>query len=137
MRPLVAFFILSLAALPLLAIDTVYLRGKVKLPDGAAPGKSVDIELVCGSSDPVRMLTTGKNGVFNLKAERDDFNHIARAMPSTGMALSESSSYSGPCVLKAALKGYDSSSIDLSTFTIGKDMKLPDLTLSPKIEKQK
>ncbi len=35
------------------------------------------------------MLTTGKNGVFNLKAERDDFNHIARALPTTGMALSE------------------------------------------------
>jgi hypothetical protein len=131
------FLALGLIALPLLAIDTVYLRGQVKLPDGSAPGKSVDIELVCGKADPVRMLSTGKNGVFNLKAERDDFNHIARAMPTAGMALSESTSYTGPCVLKAALKGYDSSSIDLSTFTIGKDMKLPDLTLSPKLEKQK
>lgn len=123
-------------ALPLLAVDTVYLRGQVKLPDGAKPGKSVDIMLVCGNADPVRMLTTGKNGVFNLKAERDDFNHIARALPTTGMALGEGSTYTGPCVLKGALKGYDSSSIDLAKFTIGEDMKLPDLILSPKLPKK-
>ena len=134
---LLFFAAAAMAALPLLAIDTVYLRGQVKMPDGAAPGKGVDIMLVCGSNDPVRMLTTGKNGVFNLKVERDDFNHIARAMPSTGMAMSDGASYSGRCVLKGALKGYDSSSIDLANFTIGQDMKLPDLELSPKAEKGK
>lgn len=126
-----------LAAVPALAIDTVYLRGQVKMPDGAAPGKGVDIMLVCGGADPVRMLTTGKNGVFNLKVERDDFNHIARALPTTGMALSDGASYGGQCVLKAALKGYDSSSINLNNFTIGQDMKLPDLELSPKLAKGK
>jgi hypothetical protein len=125
------FLLVLLAASPLLAVDTVYLRGQVKRPDGSAPGKGVDIMLVCGGADPVRMLSTGKNGVFNLKAERDDFNHIARALPTTGMSLSEGTTYSGRCVLKAALKGYDSSSIDLSSFTIGKDLKLPDLVLSP------
>lgn len=130
-------FLLALAALPLLAVDTVYLRGQVKMPDGAAPGKGVDIMLVCGNADPVRMLTTNKKGIFNLKAERDDFNHIARALPSTGMALGEGTSYTGACVLKAALKGYDSSSIDLNKFTIGQDMKLPDLILSPKLEEKK
>ncbi|MGA7241293.1 MAG: hypothetical protein WBY44_36765 [Bryobacteraceae bacterium] len=124
--------LLLLAASPLLAVDTVYLRGQVKLPDGAAPGKGVDIMLVCGGADSVRMLSTGKNGVFNLKAERDDFNHIARALPTTGMALSDGATYTGRCVLKGVLKGYDSSSIDLSSFTIGKDLKLPDLVLSPK-----
>lgn len=130
-------FLLALAALPLLAVDTVYLRGQVKMPDGAAPGKGVDVMLVCGNADPVRMLTTNKKGIFNLKAERDDFNHIARALPSTGMALGEGTSYTGACVLKAALKGYDSSSIDLNKFTIGQDMKLPDLILSPKLEEKK
>lgn len=137
MRPFaVALAAATLAAFPLLAIDTVYLRGQVKLPDGAPPGKGVDIMLVCGSADPVRMLSTGKSGVYNLKAERDDFNHIARALPTTGMALSESTSYSGACMLKAALKGYDSSSIDLTKFTIGQDMKLPDLVLSPKLKEK-
>ena len=127
----------ALVSLPAFAVDTVYLRGQAKMPDGAAPGKGVDIMLVCGNSDPVRMLTTGKKGTFNLKVERDDFNHIARALPTTGMALSDGASYSGKCVLKGSLKGYDSSSIDLSNFTIGQDMKLPDLVLSPKIEKGK
>ncbi len=129
----IAFPVLAVAvlvAVPAFAVDTVYLRGQVKLADGAAPGKSVDVELVCRGSDPVRMLSTGKNGIFNLKAERDDFNHIARALPTTGMALSESTSYSGPCVLKGSLKGYDSSAIDLGNFVIGKDLKLPDLVLS-------
>jgi hypothetical protein len=131
-----ALIALALCAIPLLAVDTVYLRGQVKMSAGAAPGKGVDIMLVCGNSDPVRMLTTGKNGVFNLKVERDDFNHIARALPTTGMALSDGASYSGPCVLKGALKGFDSSSIDLSKFTIGQDMKLPDLALSPKLKEK-
>jgi hypothetical protein len=127
----------ALTALPMLAVDTVYLRGQVKMADGAAPGKSVDIQLVCGGNDPIRMLTTNKNGVFNLKAERDDFNHIARALPTTGMALSDSTSLTGKCVLKGSLKGFDSSAIDLSKFTIGQDMKLPDLVLSAKIPTQK
>jgi hypothetical protein len=123
-----------LAALPLAAIDTVYLRGQVKLADGSAPGHSVDIQMSCKGSDPVRMVTTDKKGVFNLKAERDDFNHIARALPTSGMAMSgdAATSYTGPCVLVAQMKGYDSSAIDLGTFTIGKDMKLPDLVLKPK-----
>jgi hypothetical protein len=132
-----SILLVLLAALPLLAVDTVYLRGQVKLPDGAAPGKGVDIMLVCGSADPVRMLSTGKNGVFNLKVERDDFNHIARALPTTGMALSDGATYTGRCVLKGTLKGYDSSSIDLGSFTIGKDLKLPDLVLSPTTAKPK
>ena len=131
MKLTLAVAVAALAALPLIAVDTVYLRGQVKLEDGAAPGKSVEIQLVCRGADPIRMLTTGKNGIFNLKAERDDFNHIARALPSSSMALSDSTTVTGPCVLKASLKGFDSSSIDLGSFTIGKDMKLPDLTLKP------
>jgi hypothetical protein len=127
-----SILLVLLAGLPLFAVDTVFLRGQVKLPNGAAPGKGVDIMLVCGGADPVRMLSTGKSGVFNLKVERDDFNHIARALPTTGMALSDSATYTGRCVLKAALKAYDSSSIDIGSFTIGKDLKLPDLVLSPK-----
>jgi hypothetical protein len=126
-----SLLLVLLAASPLFAVDTVFLRGMVKLPDGAAPGKGVDIMLVCGGANPVRMLSTGKNGVFNLKVERDDFSHIARALPTTAMALSDSTTYTGRCVLKGALKGYDSSSIDLGSFTIGKDLKLPDLVLSP------
>jgi hypothetical protein len=125
-----------LSILPLAAIDTVYLRGQVKMADGSAPGHSVDIQMSCKGADPVRMVTTDKKGVFNLKAERDDFNHIARALPTSAMAMSGDSaaSYTGPCVLVASMKGYDSSIINLGEFTIGKDMKLPDLVLKPKAD---
>jgi len=132
---LFAIAAVALAALPLAAIDTVYLRGLVKMADGTAPGRSVDIQMSCKGADPVRMVTADKKGVFNLKAERDDFNHIARALPTSGMAMSSSdsnTSYTGPCVLIGQMKGYDSSSIDLGTFTIGKDMRLPELVLTPK-----
>jgi hypothetical protein len=125
----------AIAAPLALAVDTVYLRGQVKLADGTAPGKSVDIQLVCRNTEPIRMLTAGKNGVFNLKAERDEFNHIARALPSTAMDLGDATRVSGPCVLKAALKGYSSSSIDLDSFIVPKDMRLPDLTLTPLTQK--
>jgi len=127
----------ALSIAPMLAVDTVYLRGLVKLADGSAPGHSVDIQMSCKGADPVRMVTTDKKGVFNLKAERDDFNHIARALPTSAMAMSSDSttSYAGPCVLIGSMKGYDSSAVDLGTFTIGKDMKLPDLVLKPKTGK--
>ena len=125
-------FLALAAALTLAAVDTVYLRGQVKLENGGAPPKSADIQLVCRGADPVRMVTADKKGIYNLKAERDEFNHIARALPTSAMALSDSTSVTGPCVLKASLKGYDSSSIELNNFTIGKDMKLPDLLLKPR-----
>jgi hypothetical protein len=127
-----------LSVLPLGAIDTVYLRGQVKMVDGSPPGHSVDIQMSCKGADPVRMVNADKKGVFNLKAERDDFNHIARALPTSAMAMSSDStaSYTGPCVLVASMKGYDSSIINLGEFTIGKDMKLPDLVLTPKAEKK-
>src|ERR1700683_1697774 len=127
-----------LSVLPLAAIDTVYLRGLVKMADGSAPGHSVDIQMSCKGAEPVRMVTADKKGVFNLKAERDDFNHIARALPTSAMAMSGDSttSYTGPCVLVASMKGYDSSIINLGELTIGKELKLPDLVLNPKADKK-
>jgi hypothetical protein len=138
MRISLAAIAAGLAVLPLAAIDTVYLRGQVKLADGSAPGHSVDVQMSCKGADPIRMVTTDKKGVFNLKAERDDFNHIARALPTSAMAMSSdsSSSYTGPCMLVGSMKGYDSSLINLGEFTIGKDMKLPDLVLTPKADKK-
>ena len=135
---LLAIAAAALATLPLAAIDTVYLRGQVKMADGSAPGHSVDIQMTCKGSESVRMVTTDKKGIFNLKAERDDFNHIARALPTSAMAMSSESatSYSGPCVLMGSMKGYDSSLINLGELTIGKDLKLPDLVLKPKADKQ-
>ncbi len=114
-----------------LANDVVFLNGLVRLDKGAAPGRSVEIQLSCkGADHPVRQTMTGKNGKFYLKVERDEFSHVARALPTTSVDVS-SETMAGNCQVIAALPGYTSSSIDLSTFTIGKDLKLPDLVLQP------
>jgi len=120
---------LVLAALPLVANDVTYLNGQVHLQGGAAAGKSVEIQLACAGADhAVRQTMTNKKGSFFLKVERDEFNHVARALPPTSVDVS-ADPLAGNCRLVAALPGYNSSSINLGTFTIGKDLKLPDLIL--------
>ena len=126
-----------LFAAGLAANDIVYLNGRVTLDNGAAPGKSVLIELSCQGADPMRQTNTGKNGKYFLKVERDDFNHVARALPSTATDVGDGGTAAGACAIIGDLKGYQSSRIDLSNFTIGKDLKLPDLVLKPKAAKQK
>lgn len=121
----------AIAALPLAANDIVYLQGLVKMQDGSAPGKSVEIALQCPGSDPMRQTNAGKNGKFFLKVERDDFNHVARALPSTATDVG-SGAEAGACKVVARLAGYESTGIDLASFTIGKDLKLPPLVLKPK-----
>ena len=116
----------------LLANDIVYLRGHVQMQDGSAPGKSVVIQLSCKGADPVRLTTAGKKGDFNLKVERDDFNHIARSLPANATDMSNATSYSGPCAVKASLAGYDSTAINLADFTIPQDLHLPNLVLKAK-----
>lgn len=124
-------FLLALAA-PLMANDIVYLHGKVQMQDGSRPGKSAIIQLSCKGSDPIRLTNAGKNGSYYIKVERDDFNHVARSLPATATDLGGGAALSGPCVLKASLEGYESSTVDFTNFTIGKDLKLPDLTLKKK-----
>ena len=117
---------------PAFANDVIFLNGHVKLTDGAVPGRSVEIQLSCKGADrPVRQTMTNKKGAFYLKVERDEFNHVARSLPTAAMDFS-SEPMAGSCQLIAALAGYTSSAIDLATFTIGKDLKLPELVLTPK-----
>jgi hypothetical protein len=119
---------------PALANDVVYLNGQVRLQDGAAPGRSVEIQLSCkGADHPVRQTMTNKKGGFFLKVERDEFNHVARALPTAAMDLSNEP-MAGSCQMVAALSGYTSSAVDLAVFTIGKDLKLPALVLTPKAQ---
>ena len=121
---------LLLCPIPLAANDVVFLHGQVRLEDGSAPGKSAAILLKCQGSDPIRQTNAGKNGSFYLKVERDEFNHVARALPTTTTDVGDAG-MSGNCSISADLKGYDSTSIDLSTFVIPKDLTLPQLTLKP------
>lgn len=120
-----------LFAVGLCANDVVFLHGRVTFEDGSAPGKSVSIVLRCQGADPVRQTNSNKNGNFYLKVERDEFNHVARALPSTTTSVGDAG-MAGNCAVAADLKGYDSSSIDLATFTIGKDLALPKLVLKPR-----
>ncbi len=127
MRLLFAAFFL---AAPLAANDVVFLHGQVSLENGSPPGKSVSILLRCKGADPVRQTNAGKNGSFYLKVERDEFNHVARALPTTTTEVGDAG-MAGNCAIAADLKGYDSTSVDLSNFTIPKDLALPKLILKP------
>jgi hypothetical protein len=85
------------ACLPLAANDVIFLHGRVEMPGGAQPGKSVEIQLACGGAEPARQTVTDKKGEFNLRVERDDFNHVARALPTTTMDVGGPV---GPCVVR-------------------------------------
>ncbi|HEV2446033.1 MAG TPA: hypothetical protein VGS58_08930 [Candidatus Sulfopaludibacter sp.] len=117
---------------PLIANDVVYLHGKVQLADGSKPGKSAVIQLDCKGAEPVRVSNSGKNGSYYMRVERDDFNHVARSLPATTTDVGGGSAVSGSCVLRAVLAGYESSSVDFSNFTIGKDLQVPAITLKQK-----
>jgi hypothetical protein len=119
---------LLFAALPLAANDVIFLRGQVEMADGAQPGKSIEIKLSCGGAEPVRQTVTDKKGAYNLRVERDEFNHVARALPATATDMGGAA---GPCSVLAVLKGYESNRIDLAGFTIPRDLSLPKLMLKP------
>ena len=132
MKPFPWFvFLLSAFAPCLSANDIVYLQGQVRMQDGAPPERSATIALACPGADPVRQTTAGKNGKFYLKVERDDFNHVARALPATATDVGGSAE-AGNCSILAELEGFESSRIDLANFIIGKDLKLTPLVLKPK-----
>ncbi len=117
-----------LLALPLAAADVVFLHGQVEMADGGQPGKSVEIKLSCGGAEPVRQTVTDKKGGYNLRVERDEFNHVLRALPATATDMGAAA---GPCSVLAVLKGYNSSRIDLGSYTIPQDLSLPKLVLKP------
>ena len=125
-------FAIPLFSVLLSANDIVYLRGLVQKEDGSQPGKSVTIQLACKGADPVRLAVAGKNGKFNLKVERDDFNHIARSLPATATDVGGGTAMSGPCAVRAELPGYESNTVDLGTFTIPDDLQFPKLVLKSK-----
>jgi hypothetical protein len=121
-------FAAAMVILPLTANDVVYLHGQVRMPDGAEPDRTIEIKLSCGSAEPTRQTLTDKKGTYNLRVERDEFNHIVRALPAT---TTDIGGEPGPCLVLAVVKGYDSNRIDLGTFVIGKDLALPNLVLKP------
>jgi len=113
------------------ANDIVYLQGKVKLADGSEPKKEAEIRLICGSESS-RQVMAKKDGKFFLRVERDEFNHVVRLVSANTTEFSDGTLATAACSVNAVLAGYSSSSIDLGSFAIGKDLKLPDLTLTAK-----
>jgi len=131
MRTTILLLLLAAAGLPLAANDVVYLGGRVRMEGGGDPGRAVEIQLSCAGADhAVRQAVTNKKGSYYLKVERDEFNHVARALPTTALDVHDEPP-AGNCKVIASLAGYTSTGIDLATFTIGKDLKLPDLVLKP------
>ena len=121
-----------LTAPPAYANDIVYLSGHVKMSDGSAPGRSVEIKLDCkGADHAVRQTVTDKKGAYHLRVERDEFDHVARALPATATDVGTPAGAAGACRVVAALAGNTSTSYDLGTLKIGKDLGVPDLVLTP------
>jgi hypothetical protein len=71
-------------------------------------------------------------GTETFLVERDEFNHVARSLPATATDFSGATTLSGPCALRAEMPDYESSTVDFSDFTIGKDLRVPDITVKPK-----
>jgi len=114
------------------ANDVVYLTGEVRLADGSPPGHAVEIRLACkGADHAVRQSVADKKGAYHLKVERDEFDRVARALPATSTDIGTDTSAVGGCRVIAALDGYTSSSYDLGSLRIGKDLRVPELVLTP------
>jgi hypothetical protein len=107
------------------ANDVVPLQGQVKMADGSAPAREVEIQLTCGSVRS-RQVMTNKSGKYFLKVERDDFNHVVKLISTTVKDFSDGTIATASCSVNATLQGYTSNSIDLGSYVIGKDLKLPE-----------
>jgi hypothetical protein len=128
------FVLLAFGVAPIAANDVVFLHGQVQMPDGSAPGHAVTIQLSCRGAQPVRQTEANKKGSYFLKVERDEFNHIARTLPASATVFNEGGATAGPCSLVASMPGFESSSIELSGFTINKDLTLPKIVLKPRAD---
>ena len=103
------FFVLILPA----AANTQLMRGKVVMEDGSIPNRSVRIERFCSDIGGQGVTQTDKKGNYLWAMEVDPLS--ARA-----------------CVLRAAIIGYDSTVIDISSFKWSTDPNLPPLVIRPR-----
>lgn len=93
----------------------LFLRGRVVNEDGSPPGQPVTIEKVCVDKiAPQRVATTDGKGEFNIHIEVADVE-----------VFSGSS-----CVLRASLKGYQSTTIEFADWRLFQDPNLAPMTLT-------
>ena len=100
------------------AYAVVFFRGKVVMDDGSSPGTKVIVERHClGMQDRVEAVTD-KLGQFIWRSQVDPLYEIPVAR----------------CLLTAVLKGYHSSTIDLTDSRFGSTPVLPNLILTKAAE---
>ncbi|HUA87541.1 MAG TPA: VWA domain-containing protein [Bryobacteraceae bacterium] len=103
-----------IACLPLQAAD-VFLHGRVVTDDGSAPGRLVTIEKLCTDHiGSIPVASTNAKGEFTFHIIVEDVELV---------------SFNRSCVLRAALKGYQSTTIDFSDWKAFQDPNLPPITL--------
>jgi tetratricopeptide (TPR) repeat protein len=111
MRRGVALFIV--ASLRIFAAQ-VFLHGRVVTDDGSAPIHRVTIEKACiDSLEAQPIASTNAQGEFSVRIEIFDVDL----------------SFDRSCVLRASLKGYQSTTIEFSDWRLFQDPNLPPITL--------
>jgi Ca-activated chloride channel family protein len=107
--------LLVCAGLQTAAAADLFLRGKVTLEDGSPPGKPLTIERVCiDSPDPIRASTTNAKGEYYFRMPNDGFSAM---------------SWARTCALRASVKTYYSTSVDISEWNWFSDPNLPNIVL--------
>ncbi len=102
-------------SLRLLSAADVFLHGKVAMEDGSAPPKSITIERACIDSEAaIYVATTNPRGEFTWKITLQEGDLV---------------SFNRSCVLRASLKGYESTTVDYSDWNLFQDPNLKPMTL--------
>ena len=113
------------------------------MADGTPPVKSAGIEYACPGRPRQVVAITGKTGAYLWKYQGTAFdsamsaNDVTAAAGAAAAFMSDPSamafvggqSYGTGCVLRAAISGFVSSTIDLSDHQLAKNPQLPDLVL--------
>jgi len=114
--------LLLCAGLQTAAAADLFLHGKVTLEDGSPPGKPVTIERVCiDSPDPIRESITNAKGEYYFRLPSDGFSVM---------------SWARTCALRASVKTYYSTSVDISDWKWFSDPNLPAIVLINRSEQQ-
>ncbi len=93
----------------------VIFQGKVTLPDGSPPGAKVSIERSCYGLDNRLEVIADKNGQYSWHVDVEAYSAVTLAR----------------CELVATLRGYRSTTIDLTDPRLASNPQLPTLILTP------
>ena len=101
----------------------VFLRGRVVMEGGGAPGKTVGIEKICAGLPNTLEAVTNKKGEYVWRTEPDRLGRLNAGVQIRGTRVET------VCRLRASLSGYVSSTIDLMDPSLAGVLQLPPLIL--------